>query len=97
MRYATMWCALVLGAAAALSPAWAAPTVLTDDALRAIEGRGGLNPLVYDPPPFVLRLEALAGRLDAAGRDRAAALLAHKAQWLGRVFDGCPPGAYCVQ
>lgn len=38
------------------APAWAAPTALTDHALRAIDGRAGLNPLVYDPPPFVLRL-----------------------------------------
>lgn len=97
MRYRTMLCALTMGAAALLSPAHAAPTALTDDALRAIDGRAGLNPLIYDPPPFVLRLDVLAERLDAAGRDRAAALLARQAQWLGRVFDGCPPGAYCIQ
>ena len=67
---------------------------LADEELRAVSGQAGT--LVYDPPPFVDRLDALSQSLADAGRPVAAALIARQARFLGSVFDGCPRGAYCT-
>lgn len=75
-------------------PAQAALQPLADDELRAVSGQAGT--LVYDPPPFVDRLDALSQSLADAGRPVAAALIARQARFLGSVFDGCPRGAYCT-
>jgi hypothetical protein len=75
-------------------PAQAALRPLADDELRAVSGQAGT--LVYDPPPFVDRLDALSQSLADAGRPVAAALIARQARFLGSVFDGCPRGAYCT-
>ncbi|HXF07390.1 MAG TPA: DUF6160 family protein [Candidatus Acidoferrales bacterium] len=67
---------------------------LADEELRAVSGQAGT--LVYDPPPFVDRLDALSQSLADAGHPVAAALIGQQARFLGRVFDGCPRGAYCA-
>jgi hypothetical protein len=75
-------------------PAQAALKSMDDAALRAVSGQAGT--LVYDPPGFVLKLDALAQDLSNSGHPLAAALVARQARFLGNVFDGCPRGAYCT-
>ena len=75
-------------------PAQAALKPLADHELRQVSGQA--EALVYDPPPFVDRLDALSQSLADAGRPVAAALIGQQARLLGRVFDGCPRGAYCA-
>lgn len=87
MTLAMMAMTLALPAQAALRP-------LADHELRAVSGQAGA--LVYDPPPFVDRLDMLSQDLAEAGRPVAAALIGQQARFLGRVFDGCPRGAYCA-
>lgn len=87
MTLAMMAMTLALPAQAALRP-------LADQELRAVSGQAWT--LVYDPPPFVDRLDALSRNLAEAGRPVAAALIGQQARFLGRVFDGCPRGAYCA-
>ncbi|MDY6943689.1 MAG: hypothetical protein SVU69_11850 [Pseudomonadota bacterium] len=83
--------------ALATLPASAEMTTLNTAELRAISGQGTIAPLVYDPPPFVLKLEQLATYLEEADRPVAATIVSRKALFLGRIFDGCPPGRMCIQ
>ncbi|MFZ5532840.1 MAG: DUF6160 family protein [Pseudomonadota bacterium] len=75
-------------------PVQAEMSPMADEELRAVSGQAGT--LIYDPPPFVDRLDALSQSLAAAGHPVAAALIGQQARFLGRVFDGCPRGAYCA-
>ena len=92
MRHLTL--AMMTMTMALSLPVQAELTPLADEELRAVSGQAGT--LVYDPPPFVDRLDALSQSLADAGRPVAAALIGQQARFLGRVFDGCPRGAYCI-
>jgi hypothetical protein len=76
-------------------PVQAALTPMADEDLRAVSGQAGVDKLIYDPPPVVVKLDALSQGLDAAGHPVAAALVASQARFLYRITDGCPRGAMC--
>lgn len=75
--------------------AQAALTPMADEDLRAVAGQAGVGKLIYDPPPVVVKLDALSQGLEAAGHPVAAALVASQARFLYRITDGCPRGAMC--
>lgn len=76
-------------------PVQAALAPMADEDLRAVSGQAGVDKLIYDPPPVVVKLDALAQNLEAAGHPVAAALVARQARFLYGLSDGCPRGAMC--
>lgn len=77
-------------------PVQAALTPMADEDLRAVSGQAGVDKLIYDPPPVVVKLDTLAQNLEVAGHPVAAALVARQARFLYGLLDGCPRGAYCA-